>query len=114
MFDRPPITYVIEDPITGNITDMFSFRKVEHPPVHALVTAIVNTKTPAKQLIIDLLLCVKQEQLPRIITFQFGLNSKVFEEVFLVPSYIKVPLYLYNYSYPEVDEDNVVIFRHSV
>ena len=119
------VTYVVEDPITNNITDMFSFRYInledeEPPAIFGRVIAIVNTKTPAKQLIADLVLCVKQEQILFISTYQYGLKREAFEETFLMSSYIPSgrlpcydsPLYFYNYNYPEVNEDNFVVFNY--
>ena len=123
--DISVVTYVVEDPITGNVTDMFSFRyitlKDEEPPkILGRVIAIVNTMTPAKQLITDLLLCAKQEQLLFISTKQYGLKKEVFETFSVLPSHIPSDLpsyhnshlYFYNYNYPEVDEDNVVVFHY--
>ena len=116
---------MVEDPITGDITDMFSFRYInledEEPPmIFGKIIAIVNTMTPAKQRIADLVLCVKQEQVSTIFTYQHGLKRAVFEETFLMSSYIPSghlpcydsPLYFYNYNYPEVDEDNFVVFNY--
>ena len=110
-------TYVVEDPTTGNVTDMFSIAIANIlKPQSAYVTALVNTKTPAKQLITDLLLCVKQEGLIGIFTYQFGHKREVFEETFSTlpfqPHYRSTPLYLYNYNYPEVDEDNFVLYPY--
>ena len=111
-------TYVVEDPTTGNVTDMFSIAITNIlKPQSAYVTALVNTKTPAKQLITDLLLCAKQEQVSEIFTHQFGHKREVFEETFSTllfqPRYHSTPLYLYNYNYPEVDEDNFVLYPYT-
>ena len=111
------ITYVVDDPISGEITDMFSF-KFFATSNDARVAAILQTRTPPKQLIIDLLLCAMQEKkLKKIRTFQFGLKSEIFEEVQRMTSMLApsckgmLPIYLYNYSYPEVDEDDFYLIR---
>ena len=58
-------TYVVEHPVTGDIADMFSFRDVSSTSQKlwiAQVTAVIVTKSPAKQLITDMLIIVKQQQ----------------------------------------------------
>ena len=117
--DAHIVTYVIEDPISGNITDMFSFQVPtanKTPPLTGSVIAIVNTKTPSLQLVIDLLLCAKKKALSNILTYQFGLLGCIFEQIFLMssrfPHFITTSLYLYNYSCPEVDENDFVLFAY--
>ena len=102
------ITYVVDDPISGEITDMFNLIAIGDC---AKVNAILHTRTPPKQLIIDLLLCVKQEKwLKKIETLQFGLKSEIFEEILQMTSISRhtniASICMYNYSYPEVDEDD--------
>ena len=111
------VTYVVEDSFTGNITDMFSFQipvANKTPPLTGNVIAIVNTKAPSLGLVVDLLLCAKQNGLSEILTYQFGLLGGVFEQIFInnmsMPRYFFWSLYLYNYNYPEVHEYNFVLF----
>jgi len=109
------ITYVVEDPINGAITDLFGFRL--HTFTHtnntmiksATVSAIINTKTPTRQLITDLLLCAKQEQVELLGTQQYGLSGNNFENL-LVHDYEYEYWHIYNYSYPEVDEESCCLF----
>ena len=64
------VTYVVDDPITGDTTDMFSFQVPvadKTPPLTGNVLAIVNTKTPSLQLIVDLLLCAKEKALSNVV-----------------------------------------------
>ena len=99
------ITYVVEDPISGDITDMFSFRCSTDTVSNtfAVVTAIVQTKTPPKQLIIDLLVYAKQE---KVLHISLDLNVKFLRKYLMPRQTFVLPLFMYNYSYPEVDEDN--------
>ena len=115
--DTTAVTYVVEDPITGNITDMFSFQILIEDKTLGRVAAIVNTKTPAKQLLADLLLCAKQNQLLQIATYQLQYGLKDFEKLLatiplmcVYTFYTIPPLYLYNYNYSEVDEEKIVLF----
>jgi len=105
-------TYVVEDPISGNITDLFGFRFTDINGAvikSATVSAIVNTKTPTRQLITDLLLCAKQEQVDILGTQQYGLARNNFENL-LVHEYEYEYWHVYNYSYPEVDEESCCVF----
>ena len=110
------VTYVVEDSITGNITDMFSFQIPVGDKTPPNVLAIVNTKTPSLGLVVDLLLCAKQHGLSEILTYQFGILGGCFEQIFVNNEYISMPryfwfsLYLYNYNHPEVDQNKFVLF----
>ena len=118
-------TYVVEEPNSGNITDLFSFGtrvlsagsgpdfKSERI---AAVIALVITNSSPKQLITDLLVCcVKQHKaIIVILPNRFGLKEHLFEN-FLKASFVEQfynPTYylLYNYKYPKVNNDNYCIF----
>ena len=107
--------YLIDDLVSGNITDLFGFRLHTFNDVNnkivksATVSAIVNTKSPTRQLITDLLLCAKQEQVTVLCTRQYGLDSSNFVNL-LVRNYQYEYWHIYNYSYPEVNEDNCCVF----
>ena len=111
------VTYVVEDPVNGNITDLFGFRLHTFTDMNntmmksATVSAIVNTKSPTRQLITDLLLCAKQEEVDLLGTQQYGLASRNFENL-LVHDYQYEYWHIYNYSYPEVDEESCCVFSY--
>ena len=113
-------TYVAEDPITGAITDMFGFKLTDtitdrfgfkltdaDKTREAIVTTIIPTRSPAKQLIVDLLLCAKQKGAEVVSTIQYGLKRDNFETLFFNCNFVY--LHIYNYRYPEVDEDNCCV-----
>ena len=106
------ITYVVEDPITGNVTDMFSFDIIRGEKVYAGVNAIVAATTPPRQLITDMLMCIHKEGVEIVSTLQYGLNKKYFDGFF---SQLPIPrcqyIHLCNYNYPEVDEDKCCLFH---
>ena len=115
-------TYVVEEPNSGSITDMFSFRTGVIAGVALLpafkrkvasVIALVITKSNAKQLITDLILCTKQQNATLVTLPQFGLKEELFAD-FSKPSKIigQGHCLFYNYKYPEVDDDNHCIFGH--
>ena len=113
------VTYVVEDPVNGNITDLFGFRLHTFTDVNntmmksATVSAIVNTKSPTRQLITDLLLCAKEEKVDLLCTQQYGLVGNNFENL-LVHNYQYEYWHIFNYNYPEVDENNCCVFFSSL
>jgi len=113
------VTYVIEDPENDDITDLFGFRLHTFNDIYikmvksATVSAIVNTKTPIRQLITDLLLCAKQEQVDVLDTLQFGLSAESFDNLLVRDCQYKY-WYIFNYNYPEVDENNCCVFCPSL
>ena len=112
------ISYVVEDPVNGNITDMFTFRLLTFNDVDyiqkfgkpAEVCAIINTKSPTRQLITDILLCAKQEKVDMLSTRQFGLARCNFKNL-LAHHSIHEYWHLFNYSYPEVDDESCCVFN---
>ena len=108
-------TYVVEEPNSGNITDMFSGVTFDFDSGKAAnVTALVITKSSPKQLITDLLVCMKQQNVSYVSLFQYGLKKHLFTD-FLKTSELtdqQAHWLLYNYRYPEVDNDNLCLFGH--
>ena len=113
-------TYIVEEPNSGNITDMFSFRTGMFGSLGSTLQtkvaeaiAIVVTKSPAKQLFTDLLICAQQQRAVTVTLPRFGLKEHLFKD-FLKPSKLvgQGHCLFYNYKYPEVDDDNHCIFGH--
>ena len=107
-------TYVVEEPNSGNITDMFSFitkAAVDENNKFAIVTALVITKSRPKQLITDLLVCMKEQNVNDVYLHQYGLKEDLFTD-FTKSSKHGRQLHwvFYNYRYPEVDNDNYYLF----
>ena len=109
-------TYVVEDPVTGDITDMFSFKAVSPPSqelLFAQVTAVIVTKSPAKQLITDMLIIAKQQQFDVVGILSDVVKRLQLDDLFLETKVIYYRL-LYNYKYGEVDVENFCTFGHTV
>ena len=107
-------TYVVEDPVTGDITDMFSFRAVgstSQKVLWAQVTAVIVTKSPAKQLITDMLIIAKQQQFDMVGSFSDIVKRLQLDDLFSHTKLISHGL-LYNYQYGEVDVENFCVFGH--
>ncbi|XP_065908214.1 uncharacterized protein [Dysidea avara] len=104
------VTYIVEDPITNHITDLFGFLLYNNGNETAAdVIAILATKSSPRQLVIDLLICAKQEKSDRVCTAQYGLPRSTFEHLFL--NFANKYLHIYNYAYPEVDEEKCCLFK---
>ena len=104
-------TYVVKDPVTGNITDVAGFRfeqSMDGLKLYAISTILVAVKSPARQLLIDLLVCAKQTKADVFLTFQYGLTNDVFENLTMKPG--SFYCHLFNYQYNEVDESQVYLF----
>ena len=121
-------TYVVEEPNSGNITDLFSFQTRVFPARlgpdfiserTAVVVALIITNSSPKQLITDLLVCcIKQHKATTVILpSRFGLKEHLFENFLKLyhteQFYDSVHCLLYNYRYPEVNNDNHCIFLHN-
>ena len=108
LYQGQRMAYVVEDPITKKITDMFAF-KLQAVMTIVGVIAIIASKTPARQLLTDLLLCAKQENFAMVSTHQFGLAEENFKDLFKPVNQYEY-WHIYNYKYNEVDEENCCVF----
>ena len=104
--------YVVEDPVTGDITDVAGFkleRGMDGHNLFAYITILVAMKSPPRQLLIDLLVCAKQLKVDILYTFRFGLEKEVFEDLLTIQSTICYWHFI-NYQYDEVDESKFCLF----
>lgn len=105
------ISYVVIDSTDGTITDMFSFRLEDLVLNNATVIAIVNTKSPTKQFITDMLVCAQKEKVLQLFTPQYGINSEIFESLSLSLEH-QGHVFMYNYRHPEVEDESICLFGH--
>ena len=104
--------YVVEDPVTGDITDVAGFkleRGMDGHNLFAYITILVAMKSPPRQLLIDLLVCAKQAKVDILYTSRFGLEKKVFDDLLTIQSTICYWHFI-NYQYDEVDESKFCLF----
>ena len=97
-------TYVVEDPVSGDITDMFSFR--QNGVIMGIVQAVITTKSPMREIVTDLLVCLKQQG---VMVFTYNI-PEITKYIPVAKSGIHCCYYLYNYQYPEVNEDDCCLF----
>ena len=104
--------YVVEDPVTGNITDVIGFKLekgMDGKKLFAYITILVSTRSLVKCLLTDILACAKQADVDILRTCQFGLEKDVFEELQMTKIRAGC-FYLLNYQYPEVYETQCCLF----
>ena len=105
--------YVVEDPVTGDITDVAGF-KLERGKngrnLYAVVTMLIPVKSPARQLLIDLMVCAKQAEANILRTFRFGIVKEVFEDLLSIESTVTCYWHFINYQYDEIDENEYCLF----
>ena len=105
-------TFVIEDPDTGKITDLISYQLAENNGLFtASVVLLVAAKSPARQLVSDILVSAKHAHADILITSQFGLPQSIFEDLLLIPKYSSGCWSIYNYRYNETDEENFFAYQ---
>ena len=99
-------------PVTGDITDVAGFKLeqgMDGRNLFAYITVLVAMKSPARQLLVDLLVCAKQTKVDILYTFRFGLAKEVFEDLLNIYS-TTCYWHLINYQYDEVDESEFCMF----
>ena len=104
--------YVVEDPVTGDITDVAGFKLeqgMDGRNMFAYITILVAMKSPPRQLLTDLLVCAKQAKADILYTFKFGLGKEIFEDLLIIDP-INCHWYFVNYQYKEIDESKFCLF----
>ena len=104
--------YVVEDPVTGDITDVAGFKleqSMDGRNLFAYATMLIPVESSARQLLIDLLVCAKQAKAGILHTFRFGIEKEVFKGLLSIESTICYWHFI-NYQYGEVDESEYCLF----
>ena len=115
---RPGVidSFVVEDSITGHITDMFSFyhlpstvvRHKTHKRLHSTYSFYnVSTKTPLKDLMFDALIAAKSLGCDVFNALDLMDNKTVLEELKFGVGDGNLHYYLYNYKCPELKPEEV-------
>ena len=98
---------------TNNITDLVSYRLLHKSSLHvfANVTTVVSTKSPVKQLITDMLVCVKKNCsevfgcYPKgLIISQCNIEPDVLSSLSFQYKSDHVDYFIYNYRYNKTPE----------
>ena len=96
-------TYVVEDK-SKYITDLISYLV---PPMHQIfanITTVVSTQSPVKQLIIDALVCARENGATVGVSInQYNIESDILASLSFEPSEYQV-FHFYNYRYYEISQ----------
>ena len=98
-------TYVVEDK-SNNITDLVCYilpYYVDPTRVCALIIAVASTQSPVKQLIIDALVCARENGAITVLIQQYNIESDILASLSFLPSG-STTLHYYNYRYHEISQ----------
>ena len=93
-------TYVVEGK-SNKITDLVSYSLFYGPQTHACIIAVVSTQSPVKQLIIDALVCARENGASEASIYQHTIESDIVASLSFQP-HQNVAIHFYNYRYPEI------------
>ena len=102
-------TYVVENE-ANNITDLVSLRFLapSHHATDLIVTTLASTQTPVKQLIIDALVCAKENGGKTLVISQHDIKSEILLSLSFQLIYNNNYIcWIYNYKYHEVPENKL-------
>ena len=95
-------TYVVENE-TNNITDLVSNVLINVPCIYAVITTVVSTQSPVEQLIIDALVCARENGAKYLKIYQFDIKPDVLVSLSFHYSGL-LNFSVYNYRYHEIPE----------
>ena len=95
------VTYVVENG-TNNITDIVAY-SVPSSFLNAHFFLVVSTKSPVKQLIINALVCARENNVRTASVCQHNIESDVLVSLSFQPSNYST-FHLYNFKYHEVSQ----------
>ena len=107
MLQKYVYTYVVEDKFK-NITDLISHSLFSvHQTCAGGITAVVSTQSPVKQLIIDALVCARENgaTYTTVSICQCNIESDILASLSFLPSEYQT-FHFYNYRYHEISQAN--------
>ena len=105
LLQKDVCTYVVEDK-SNNITDLVSYslpHYVDQTPAMATITTVVSTQSPVKQLIIDALVCARENGAIIVTILQHDIESDILASLSFQPSRSQT-FHFYNYKYHETSQ----------
>ena len=98
-------TYVVEN-MSNDITDLVSALFLHTMGIlGAHITIVASTQSPVQQLIMDMMVCVKDNGASFVIIEQCNIRSDILSSLSLKPGFTSTLYQFYNYKYPEITED---------
>ena len=95
-------TFVVENK-TNNITDLVQYKLIRYVDgtTAAIITTVVSTHCPVKQLITDVMVCARNNSVDVIYLLQFNMQDDILFSLRFKQIQNEV-VYFYNYNYPEI------------
>ena len=101
LLQKHVFTYVVEGK-SNEITDLVSYN-LYAPQTHAHINVVVSTQSPVKQLIIDALVCARENGTTKISIYQHNIESNILTSLSFQP-HTSYAIHFYNYRYPEISQ----------
>ena len=95
-------TYVVED-TSKNITDLISYSLPYIQQTCASITTVVSTQSPVEQLIIDALVCARENGATTMLIRQCNIESDILASLSFLPFEYQT-YHFYNYRYHEISQ----------
>ena len=102
LLHRSVLTYIVEGK-PNNITDLICYTPSYMNQSHIFITAVVSTQSPVKQLIIDALVCARENGARTLTIFQFNIKSDILASLSFLPS-VERYIDFCNYRYHEISQ----------
>ena len=95
-------TYVVADK-SNNITDLVCYILPYVLQTHAGITTVVFTQSPVKQLIIDALVCARENGAATVAIYQHNIESDILASLSFLPSE-SLTYHFYNYRHHKISQ----------
>ena len=97
------LTYIVEGK-SNNVTDLICYiSSYDVKQSHIFITAVVSTQSPVKQLIIDALVCARENGTKMASIFQHNIESDILASLSFLPSGYETYSFC-NYRYHEISQ----------
>ena len=100
------LTYIVEGK-PNNVTDLISYTIFYLKQFDIYITAVVSTQSPVKQLIIDALVCARENGAITASIFQYNIESEILASLSFLPSDETCCVSFCNYRYHEISQTKI-------
>ena len=102
LLHKSVLTYVVEDK-PNNVTDLICYTPPYMKQSHIYITTVVSTQSPVEQLIINALVCARENGALTASMFQFNIESDILASLSFLPSTYETYNFC-NYRYHEISQ----------
>ena len=102
LLHKSMLTYIVEGK-PNNVTDLICYAMSYLKQSYIFINAVVSTQSPVKQLIIDALVCARENGAIMASIFQFNIESDILASLSFLPSAERYVNFC-NYRYHEISQ----------